>query len=138
MKFKIPQLMSAKLLLLCAITTISTSATAHSANKDSSETREPWQDHQVFGINKLPPHATLFPYQSTFAALADNKENSSNFLLLNGQWPFSWQKSPANKPQGFEQPKFDDSSWGQIAVPGNWEVEGYGFPIYLDERFPFT
>ena len=26
----------------------------------------------------------------------------------------------------------------QINVPGNWEVEGFGHPIYLDERFPFT
>lgn len=137
MKLSIPPLAllkQRKLVLLCTITAMM----AATSGKVKSETRAPWQDHQVFGINKLEPHATLFPYQSTFAALADNKQNSSNFLLLNGQWPFSWQKSPADKPEGFEQIGFDDTDWGQIAVPGNWEVEGYGYPIYLDERFPFT
>ncbi|NQZ09613.1 MAG: DUF4981 domain-containing protein, partial [Algicola sp.] len=104
----------------------------------NAQAREPWQDHTVFGINKLAPHATAFPYQSQAAALIDNKQNSTNFLLLNGDWQFDWQRSPKTKPVGFEQPNFDDTAWGQIPVPGNWEVEGYGYPIYLDERFPFT
>mgnify|MGYP000495337601 FL=1 len=100
--------------------------------------RQPWEDHQVFAINKLAPHATLFPFKSQTAALNNIKENSSNFLLLNGLWKFDWQRSPKDKPQGFESISFNDQHWGQIPVPGNWETEGYGYPIYLDERFPFT
>lgn len=100
--------------------------------------REPWQDHQVFAINKEPGHATLFPFRTEQAALIGNKEQSRHFMLLNGIWQFDWQKSPANRPLGFEQPDFDDSHWGTIPVPANWEIEGYGHPIYLDERFPFT
>lgn len=103
-----------------------------------SQAREPWEDHTVFGINKLPPRATAFPYLSNSAALMDNKFQSSNFMLLNGQWAFDWQRDPKNRPKDFEQPGFDAKDWGSIAVPGNWEVEGYGYPIYLDERFPFT
>lgn len=100
--------------------------------------RQPWEDHQVFAINKLAPHATFFPFKSEHAALNNVKENSSNFLLLNGLWKFDWQRSPKDKPNGFEQVDFNDAVWGQIPVPGNWETEGYGYPIYLDERFPFT
>jgi beta-galactosidase len=104
----------------------------------AKQTREPWQNHQIFAINKLAPHASLFPYSTVNAALDNNKSQSNNYLLLNGLWQFNWQRSPKNKPQGFEKMSFDDASWSQIPVPGNWEVEGFGFPIYLDERFPFS
>lgn len=100
--------------------------------------KAPWQDHQVFAINKQAPRASGFSYQSLAGAMQDDPAQSENYLLLNGMWQFHWQRSAINPPKGFEQPNFDDSSWGQIPVPGNWEVEGYGYPIYLYERFPFT
>ncbi len=104
----------------------------------NSQTREPWEDHQIFSINKEAPHASLFPFQSRDEALNDNKQQSNNYLLLNGLWKFHWQSSPKNKPNGFEAIDFNDDNWQQIPVPGNWETEGFGYPIYLDERFPFT
>ena len=102
------------------------------------DAREPWEDHTVFAINKEDPHATLFPFSSNAAALIGDKTLSPNYLLLNGTWSFDWQRDPADAPAGFFNPDFDDSRWGTIPVPANWEVEGYGRPIYLDERFPFT
>ena len=107
-------------------------------NSHANNERPPWQDHTVFAINKEEPHATLFPFRSEQAALLNDKNNSAHFMLLNGIWKFDWQRSPSNKPEGFEKPNFDDSNWGTIPVPANWEIEGYGCPIYLDERFPFT
>jgi beta-galactosidase len=103
-----------------------------------SQDREPWEDHGVFGINKEAPHATMFPFQTRDAALINDKEQSDNFLLLNGLWQFNWQRSPKNIPENFAALDFDDQDWQQIPVPGNWETEGFGYPIYLDERFPFT
>ncbi|NVJ98214.1 MAG: DUF4981 domain-containing protein [Alphaproteobacteria bacterium] len=102
-----------------------------------SGAQEPWEDHTVFGINKLAPHATLFPYESRDAALADSRDTSPNFLLLNGMWDFNWQRSPKDIPLGFEKPAYNTAAWDKIRVPSNWEVEGYGYPIYLDERYPF-
>lgn len=99
---------------------------------------EPWENHQVFAINKQAPRATLFPFESAQAALVNNKNQSGNYLLLNGLWKFDWQRSAQDKPTGFQQHNFDDSHWSVIPVPGNWEAEGFGYPIYLDERFPFT
>ncbi len=98
---------------------------------------EPWQNHQVFAINKEAPHASLFPFESIETSLVNNKEQSSNFLLLNGLWKFDWQRSPKSKPEGFQGNNFDDSKWSVIPVPGNWETKGFGYPIYLDERYPF-
>jgi beta-galactosidase len=99
---------------------------------------EPWENHQVFAINKETAHTTLFPFNTKHAALINDKAQSSNYLLLNGLWKFNWQRSPNDKPAGFEKRGFNDSTWSHIPVPGNWEIEGFGYPIYLDERFPFT
>lgn len=109
-----------------------------SAFSSATSSREPWQDHQVFATNKEAAHVTFFPFQSSYAALENDPQASNNFLLLNGLWKFNWQHSPKDKPQDFELATYDDSTWDEIPVPANWEVEGFGYPIYLDERFPFT
>ncbi|SEK76127.1 beta-galactosidase [Colwellia chukchiensis] len=121
---------SLQLISLALLLSLSTNA--------NSQSREPWEDHQVFAINKQDPRASFFPFQSRDAALINDKQQSDNFLLLNGLWKFDWQRSPKNKPENFQANNFDDSNWQQIPVPGNWETEGFGYPIYLDERFPFT
>lgn len=99
--------------------------------------RAPWEDHQVFAINKEDPRSSSFSYASEAEALVDDYSGSTRYLSLNGFWKFDWQRRFADAPQHFQQPDFDASAWGQIRVPGNWEVEGYGYPIYLDERYPF-
>ncbi len=124
-----------KLRLLVQVAFTSILATSFHAN---AETREPWENNEVFAINKEAPHATLFPYQSIYESLNNVKEHSNNYLLLNGLWKFDWQRSPEDKPVNFEKANYNDEKWSQIPVPGNWETEGFGYPIYLDERFPFT
>lgn len=92
-------------------------------------------NHKIFEDNKLAPRATYFGFESEHI---QNKENSKRYLSLNGQWKFNWIKDPKQRPTTFQNINFDDSQWGTIPVPANWEVEGYGRPIYLDERYPFT
>jgi beta-galactosidase len=130
------QLLTLALLVLANIT-FSSQLHAQETQSPQAE-RAPWENHQVFAINKLDPHNSFFSFQSTAAALNNDKSTSSNYYLLNGLWKFNWQRSPKDKPRGFEQVNFNDKQWGHIPVPGNWETEGYGYPIYLDERFPFT
>jgi len=96
-----------------------------------------WENHQVFAINKEEPHATLFPFSNIKSAILGEKENSPYFLSLNGIWKFNWVRNPNNRPNEFFRNDYDVSSWDDIKVPSNWEVEGYGYPIYLDERYPF-
>ncbi|MDF1698945.1 MAG: glycoside hydrolase family 2 TIM barrel-domain containing protein, partial [Saprospiraceae bacterium] len=100
--------------------------------------QEPHQNHKVFGINKEAPHPQLFPFDNTINAFLNKKEQSPWFLSLNGLWKFNWVKNPSNKPQNFYNRNFDDSEWNFFPVPANWEVHGLDYPIYLDEKYPFT
>jgi len=96
------------------------------------------KDHRIFGVNKLEPRADFFIYESEALAVTNDPALSERFLSLNGQWKFLWVKSPRQRLRDFYRKDLDDQDWDQIPVPSNWEVEGYGFPIYLDERYPFT
>lgn len=96
------------------------------------------ENHEIFGINKVAPHAQLFPYENERLALQGEVDQSSRYLSLNGLWKFHWVRDPADKPDGFEQLDYNDKEWVDFPVPGNWEVHGYGYPIYLDEKYPFT
>ena len=110
--------------LLCAYSSLSYSA-------------ERWQDHTVFEQNKLPPRATFYSYQSEKNALINDYTQSANYVSLNGKWQFEYAKNPASASKHFTAKQFDASLFGYINVPGNWETQGYGHAIYLDERYPF-
>ncbi len=96
------------------------------------------ENHQIFAVNKLAPHAAAFPFASQNAAILGDKTNSQWYQSLNGLWKFNWVKKPADKPENFYQEDYDDGTWETFPVPANWEVHGYGYPIYLDEKYPFT
>lgn len=103
-----------------------------------AQNRNYHEDHQVFGIHKLDPKGSFFSFESPELAKEGEMEKSKRFQSLNGLWDFHWVRSPQNRLKDFYKVDLDVSDWGKIKVPANWEVEGYGFPIYLDERFPFT
>ena len=92
-------------------------------------------NHQIFEENKLAPRASFFAFENPDI---ENKESSNRFFDLNGNWDFHWVKDPKKRPTTFQNIAYDDSDWKTIPVPANWEVEGFGKPIYLDERYPFT
>ncbi len=96
-----------------------------------------WENPGVFGINKEAPRASFIPYQSEKLAIADDYSQSEYCLSLNGVWKFNWVMKPADKPQGFYADNFDVSKWNDIKVPGNWELQGYGTPIYTNITYPF-
>ncbi len=93
------------------------------------------ENHKIFEEHKLPPRATFFATESDSIK---KRADSRRFINLNGGWKFNWVKNPKDRPTKFHHKSYDDTQWNTIAVPANWEVEGYGKPIYLDERYPFT
>ena len=103
-----------------------------------ANTQEYHQNHEVFAVNKEAPHPQLFPFDNEQAAFLDQKENSPWFQSLNGFWKFHWVKNPNDRPKDFYKTNFNDSDWEYFPVPANWEVHGYDYPIYLDEKYPFT
>ena len=96
-----------------------------------------WENEQVYQRNKLDGHATLIPYPNEKNALRGNISQSPFYFSLNGTWKFNWSKSPAEAPADFFNLQFDDNSWLTIAVPGCWQLQGYGMPIYTNVKYPF-
>ena len=93
-----------------------------------------WEQPEVYAINKLPARASLAPYLATDAAL--RRAESELVMSLNGDWRFWWTATPAEAPEDFWVEGYDDSKWSAIPVPGNWEIEGYGYPIYTNVNYP--
>ncbi len=88
--------------------------------------------------NTTRPHATLIPYPTERMAVKGDRYNSSYCKMLNGQWQFKWSPDPQNRPTDFYKTDFDSSQWELIDVPSNWQVEGYGTPLYTNVTFPFA
>ncbi|MEJ2215154.1 MAG: glycoside hydrolase family 2 TIM barrel-domain containing protein [Gemmatimonadota bacterium] len=103
----------------------------------AAQTPNDWENPAVFGIHKEPPHATLFPYETRALALGRDPSRSAYFLDLDGQWKFNWVRKPADRPMDFYRTDYDDSAWGTIPVPGNWELNGHGVAIYVNSTYPF-
>ncbi|MBT3193194.1 MAG: DUF4981 domain-containing protein [Verrucomicrobia bacterium] len=95
-----------------------------------------WENETMIGRNKQPGHATFIPYDSEQHAIADAAD-SPWLRSLNGNWKFHWAKKPDERPIGFFAPEFDVHSWDRIPVPSNWQIEGYGKPIYSNAEYPF-
>ena len=89
-----------------------------------------WEDPSVLSINKLPYHATL--------QLPSKEKACKEIVSLDGQWFFHWSKDPESRPADFYREDYDVSSWGKIDVPGNWQTQGYGTPIYININYPFV
>jgi beta-galactosidase len=96
-----------------------------------------WEDPEVVGINKEPGHCTLMPYLDLEKALEANRVDSQFYQSLNGSWKFNWVNKPTDRPVDFYKPKYDVSEWAEIPVPSNWQMHGYGRPIYLNMQYPF-
>ncbi len=92
----------------------------------------------VIQMNKLNARASFFPYNSEKAAADNELKNASNYQLLNGIWKFNWSKSPEKRPVDFFKDSYNTDNWDTIKVPANWEVEGFGIPIYTNVAYPFN
>lgn len=96
-----------------------------------------WENPEVVGVNKEPGHCTLMPYPDLQSALACEREASTFYMSLNGEWKFHWVNNPADRPKDFYEPDYDVSSWDEIPVPSNWQMHGYDIPIYTNIKYPF-
>lgn len=96
-----------------------------------------WLDPNVNQINRLPMHANYFAYENENLALKNNMEASSNFMSLHGVWKFFWVKDADMRPTDFYAINYDDKGWASMPVPGIWELNGFGDPIYVNNGYPW-
>lgn len=88
-----------------------------------------WENPAVIGLNKEKAHA---PFE-----LASEKANDTRVLSLNGLWRFRWSPDPESRPAEFYQQDYSLDHWGLIQVPGDWQMQGFGLPIYTNIGYPF-
>ncbi|MDY0099721.1 MAG: glycoside hydrolase family 2 TIM barrel-domain containing protein [Bacteroidales bacterium] len=91
----------------------------------------------VFELNQEEGHAPLVPYSSAEEALVNNRNASSGYISLNGEWKFYYSEIPEDVPPDFHTVGFNDRNWNTIKVPSNWEMEGYGDPMFRNVTTPF-
>ncbi len=96
------------------------------------------QTPEIVSINRMPMRASAFAFENKELAEKRMKENSNFFISLNGAWKFNWVQNPDHRPQNFYTTTFDDSKWKTFSVPANWELNGYGLPIYVNHPYEFT
>ncbi len=96
-----------------------------------------WENEQVFQINREPARATFTPFPDIATAKENAAETSPFYRSLNGTWKFHWTPSPELRSTNFFETNFDDANWKTIDVPSNWEMRGYGTPIYVSAGYPF-
>jgi len=97
-----------------------------------------WENPAMFDQNKEAPHSTLMPFKDENAALTKKREASVYYKTLNGVWKFNWVRKPSDRPIDFYKVDYDDTGWDNIKVPSNWEIEGYGVPIYVNHQYEFA
>jgi beta-galactosidase len=92
-----------------------------------------WENPTIIDIGKEKPHSHFIP-------LGNKEETDERLSLvkkLNGNWKFNYTDKPADRPMDFYKPAFDDAAWKSIVVPSNWELQGFGIPIYTNINYPF-
>jgi beta-galactosidase/beta-glucuronidase len=99
--------------------------------------RPEWDDPAVLHVGVEKPHATMMIYPTAALAAAQDRNGSPWFRSLNGAWKFHYSPNPADRPATFFAREFDDRTWNAINVPANWEVQGYGMPIYVNSGYAF-
>ncbi|MDB4581590.1 DUF4981 domain-containing protein [Draconibacterium sp.] len=93
-----------------------------------------WEDPTFIAKNKMPARATSYSFKTADDALKGDRE-SSRMISLNGTWKFNFVNKLEDRPLDFY--KADVSDWDDIEVPSNWEMQGYGTPIYRNSGYPF-
>ena len=114
-----------------------------SALKQVITSKNYWENPAIFNINKETGRATMLLYASQQEMQADEASqkpwlpvHSSLRMMLSGAWQFHWSPNPDERPRDFYKPGFDASAWKTIPVPSNWEMQGYGTPIYTNVTYP--
>lgn len=96
------------------------------------------ENTSVFERGQVEGHTPVIPYDSFTEALKDDRTQAKNILMLNGAWKFRYSDTPDDIPGDFFSEKFNDREWDTIQVPSNWEMQGYGDPLFRNITTPFA
>ncbi|MDX5584646.1 MAG: glycoside hydrolase family 2 TIM barrel-domain containing protein, partial [Aureibaculum sp.] len=96
-----------------------------------------WLDERINEENREAMHASYFVFENEELALKNDWRLSNNYMDLNGSLKFKWVEKPVDLPEYFYKTSFNDSTWDDFTIPANWEINGYGYPIYVNQPYEF-
>ena len=94
-----------------------------------------WEDPVRYEWKKEKPHVDLMLYETKDAAITDNYADSPWYESLNGQWKFIYAPTISTSEKQFYGTELDDSAWSDMEVPSNWELKGFGVPVYANIQY---
>ncbi|MDR1517790.1 MAG: DUF4981 domain-containing protein [Dysgonamonadaceae bacterium] len=96
-----------------------------------------WQDIQTVAVNKELPRTEFMTFDNGKDALDKKFEENRYYHSLNGTWKFYFVESYKQLPENITDADISTAEWKDITVPGNWEVQGFGLPIYVNHGYEF-
>ena len=97
-----------------------------------------FENPAVQETNRMPMRASYFPFEEISKAKNGLPSNSIRYLSLNGEWSFLWKNDYKQLPKNFYKKDYKEEKWDKITVPANWEMKGYGIPIYVNASYEFN
>jgi beta-galactosidase len=96
-----------------------------------------WENPSLVEENKEQPHATFMVFDKKADVAVDDYSRSPFYQSLNGVWKFVYVDKIQQRSTNYFETTLDDSKWNDIAVPSNWELKGFGIPIYTNIVYPY-
>lgn len=96
-----------------------------------------WENPAIVEEGKEAARAYFVPVNNIGEPGKANLQESPNIQLLNGTWKFHFAEKVADRPLDFYQSVLNDQHWDDIQVPGSWETQGFGVPVYTNVPYIF-
>jgi len=96
-----------------------------------------WENPTIVDEGKEPARAYFIPYSNATELQVNDSHQSQNIQLLNGTWKFNFAEKVADRPVDFYKTNLSESEWKDIQVPGSWEMQGFGVPVYVNNGYIF-
>lgn len=96
-----------------------------------------WENPKLVNEGVEKPRATFVPYEGKTQAMSGDKFNTPYVHSLNGTWRFKFSAKPSERPMNFYETDYKEYDWHNIEVPSNWELQGFGIPVYTNINYIF-
>ena len=94
------------------------------ASATAKELLPDWQNPGIVEHNRVPMSSAF--------------ETDGIKMTLNGTWDFCWYETIDSRSMDFYKTDFDASGWDTMPVPGLWEMNGYGDPVYKNVGYAWV
>ncbi|MCQ2519170.1 MAG: DUF4981 domain-containing protein [Lachnospiraceae bacterium] len=102
----------------------------------SMELTEKLENPEFFAENLIKAHSDHFFFEK--GKDVSLMENMPLRQSLNGIWKFKYSKKIEDRPVEFYLPEASLEGFDEIKVPGNIETQGFGYPAYLNDEYPWN